>query len=354
MVEMKKKNIVTLKDIAAECGLSRAAVAQILSGNSPYKFKDETIRRVKETAAAMNYRPDQFAASLRKKENKIILCIVGEACRHSDVLHLRYLEHEFGKRGYNLVVQFLVGLPAAQQVEFIRNMAYFPAGIVIWSLELKEEKDKKDFAEIFVNAPPTISMTKPIDGTRIDFIRIEWSDAPEVLFELLKSKGVQAVGACFSKEEIERGGYRNFCALARKNGITGTILHPEQSGLDYYETGRKLAEKLLRSENIPDALYCVSDEISIKLIELFQISGKKLPLIITGGDSEFCKKLEIPLPVLIHDMEKLVNTTTDYLLKRIESGEREVGSAKCVTTIEQNIYLDGKKFVPDNLERRRK
>ena len=106
---------ITIGDVAAACGVSKATVTQIISGHSKYKFREETKRKVFEAVERLNYRPNLFASSLRKQENNIILCIVGDAFRYAEIMQFKRLEQEFGSRGYNLVLQFLVDLSDEQK-----------------------------------------------------------------------------------------------------------------------------------------------------------------------------------------------------------------------------------------------
>ena len=56
---------VSIKDIAQALSLSKATVSWILSGQGPAKgFSDATIKRVKEYAESVNYRPNLLARSL--------------------------------------------------------------------------------------------------------------------------------------------------------------------------------------------------------------------------------------------------------------------------------------------------
>ena len=56
---------VSLKDIAQALNLSKATISWILSGQGEAKgFSEATIKRVKEYADSVNYRPNQVARSL--------------------------------------------------------------------------------------------------------------------------------------------------------------------------------------------------------------------------------------------------------------------------------------------------
>ncbi len=68
------KRATTIKDIAAEIGVSVATVSQALrpNPNSNIKLPERTINRVKEAATALNYRAHRGAMSIRSRQFKTI------------------------------------------------------------------------------------------------------------------------------------------------------------------------------------------------------------------------------------------------------------------------------------------
>ena len=67
----------SIKDIAAELHLSKATISWILSGQGEAKgFSKATIKRVKEYAESVNYRPNLLARSLSKGASNTIGLII--------------------------------------------------------------------------------------------------------------------------------------------------------------------------------------------------------------------------------------------------------------------------------------
>lgn len=337
---------VRLKDIAEKCGVSPACIGYILSGNTRYKFRQETIDRVRKTARELGYRPNQMAKNLRKQENKIILCVCGNVCQHSDVEHLKCLELELGLRGYNLMVQFLVDLPEEQKLAFLKNVINWPAGIVILALGIHSEKGIKQVQEIFANAPPTISIMGQIPEINADYIRIKWGN--ESLHQVLddfRLHGFKTVGCCLSAEEYRRGILDWFPDLCRERELTGKFYYssPSDNPVSYFDFGVEIAKKILEEEKLPEALYCTSDEMAFSIIEVLRLRGVRVPeniYMIGGGDSEFCRHLASPLPVIVHDIPEVAAAAAADLVRRIELGETICGNSRCVCAIGRHIYRD--------------
>lgn len=333
---MAKK--VSLTDIADRCGVSRATVGHIMSGKNRYKFKKETEELVRKTAAELNYRPNAYASALRKQENRIISCIVGNALRHSDSEHLKRLGYELGKRNYNLLVQFLVDLPDAMKLEYMKKMINFPAGIAIWSLGFQEEKSMEEFSRIFANAPPTLSLTEKLPGTGIDYIKILWGNPTiHMAIEHFKKKGFRKIGCCYCSDNMIS---ETFIATAKQNNMEPCIYSEAGDFHTYFSSGKLIAEKILAEKVLPEALYCVSDDMAFSIINTLDQHGVRVPddiYILGGGDSEFARHYDPPLPVLVHDIDSLCRTAAENLISRIENGETNSGSGECIAEIGRRI-----------------
>lgn len=339
----RRLKLITQEDVAKAAGLNRSSISRILN-NDPraLAFSEQTRRRVRRIAAEMNYRPNLLASNLRKQENKIILCLVGAACRHSDILHLKALERAFGNRNYNLVVQFLVDLPDDVKIEFFKKLVNWPAGIVVWSLGIKDDSKCAQTHLLFRNAPPSISMTTPMAGTMVDYIKVDWTAPKQELVDYLLKKKIRSLACCVDDMDLKADVCGKFIEKIKSYGIQCDVFSaPRRSvGCSYFKTGRKIAKDILGSDKLPDAVYCISDELAFSMIEVFKKKGVRVPediLLIGGGDSEFCKWLNNPLPVMIHDIEGLAETAAADLVLRIERGDRSVGTGRMVAEFGQSL-----------------
>src|SRR5688500_14924324 len=63
-----------IKDVAQHAGVSVATVSRALAGRPG--VSDEVRRRVQESARALNYRPDQIARSLRRRQSNLIGLVI--------------------------------------------------------------------------------------------------------------------------------------------------------------------------------------------------------------------------------------------------------------------------------------
>jgi len=57
----------TIKDVAKLAGVSSSAVSAVFNGKAAsIRIKDETVRKIRESAASLGYNPNRLAKSLRR------------------------------------------------------------------------------------------------------------------------------------------------------------------------------------------------------------------------------------------------------------------------------------------------
>ena len=95
-----KQHRTSLKDLAAELGVSMATVSRALHGS--HEVSQQMQERVKALAQARNYRPNPFAQSLRKEAPRIIGVIVPNLVTHYYASVLDGIEDYASRNGYSV------------------------------------------------------------------------------------------------------------------------------------------------------------------------------------------------------------------------------------------------------------
>ena len=341
------KSKITQKELGRLCGVSAACVGYILSGSNKYKFKPETVEKVRRMAEELNYRPNYQASCLRKKSNNLLFCIVGCACRYTDSLHLKYLVQEAEKAGFQLLVQFIVGLSDEKKLQFIRNIINIPAGIFIWSCGFQNPESAGKLPEILHNAPPMMHLNHAVETTGMDYITVNWGGRSfPGLLKYFADHNIRRMGCCVGGRDKNSRHMLNFPALARQYGIDGKVYAPEDCrSSDYYRDAGEIAAQLLKEKELPEVLYCVSDVITLVLMDVFRRNGIDVPgdiKIISGGDSEFLNYLPNPPPVLRHNIPLLAEKAVTHLVNRINNNRNDIGENICVAQLNQGLlFPDG-------------
>ncbi len=97
---------VTMKQLADECGFSKATVSRALNNDS--RVKDDTRRYIQEMAQRYNYRPHTVASNLAKRQTRIVGMLMPQAPRGAaDPFFLEFLQginETLFHSGYSLLI----------------------------------------------------------------------------------------------------------------------------------------------------------------------------------------------------------------------------------------------------------
>lgn len=91
----------TIKDVAAEAGVSVATVSRVLNGKG-YVHED-TLTRVREAIEKLNYSPNEVARSLFKRESKLVGLLLPDITNPFFPELARGVEDELQKQGFRLL-----------------------------------------------------------------------------------------------------------------------------------------------------------------------------------------------------------------------------------------------------------
>ena len=96
-----KQHRVSLKDLAAQLGVSIATVSRALRNS--HEVSDELRKRVQKLAKELNYRPNPFAQSLRCEAPKVIGVVVPNLVAHYYSAALDGIEDFASREGYSVI-----------------------------------------------------------------------------------------------------------------------------------------------------------------------------------------------------------------------------------------------------------
>jgi DNA-binding LacI/PurR family transcriptional regulator len=91
-----------IKDVAQHAGVSVATVSRALAGRPG--VSDEVRRRVQESARALNYRPDQIARSLRRRQSNLIGLVISTIENEFFTQVAHAAEQAALRHGYTLLI----------------------------------------------------------------------------------------------------------------------------------------------------------------------------------------------------------------------------------------------------------
>lgn len=98
---MQKK--VSLKDIAEKVGVSVTLVSYVLNNRMEGRINKEVAKKIRDTAARLNYQPNQLARSLKTRRSHTIGLVVSDIANPFSSSLARLLEDEADQQGYTVI-----------------------------------------------------------------------------------------------------------------------------------------------------------------------------------------------------------------------------------------------------------
>ena len=248
---------ITIKDVAKAANVSVATVSRVL--NNKNNVSGEAVQAVNRAVEELGYSPNFLGRDLRKSETKRILALIGTTKQtfYSDVL--QGMQDAAYKEGYDILIATTRDDPEHEM--HLLNMLFSRAvdGVVL----LAPKIGSKVISDLAKRYRIAICLER-LDINDVLCVTIDNERAGFDAVSYLIGKGRRRIGLITttirSQSSIDReNGYKRALAEA------GIPFDPELVFYGDYdaETGTRGCEYLLSLENRPDAIFSISDTISI-------------------------------------------------------------------------------------------
>ncbi|HHU92161.1 MAG TPA: LacI family transcriptional regulator [Halanaerobiaceae bacterium] len=275
--------MVSIYDIAKEVGLSASTVSLVLSGRGEkMRISRETERLILETANRMGYIPNMSARKLRTSKARHIpeIALCWSPTQHSLFLNtfINVLQDMISS-GEVREMRFII-LPykngELEKLESILITNYFN-GIVVPPV-FQEDIDFLKKTNIQV---PVVALFGDID--QYNLVSVDNRKVGKEVAEIFHRHGHHRVGIMQSEEkkpalsvEQRRSSFLNTCQAFKMEAeeIRGNLPGPVHNKV---EEGKILAEKMIKDNDIPTALFIQNDLLAIGAISVFSEQGINIP-----------------------------------------------------------------------------
>lgn len=310
----------TIYDIAKAANVSIATVSRVF--NESGSVRESTRDRVLQIADKMGYHPQVFAQALASKKKNLIAVVVPIISNYFFMEILAGVQDKLMNTGFELnIINIQSGLDQFEQIEHLikRQRA---DGYIFISIHLPKEK-WKELHRYEVPMSIVDDYSPAHDGVSVNNRKGAYK-ATSYLIE----KGYQRVAMISALESstpiIDRvEGYRQAHIDHGKPFDPNLIYTGDTSYRDGFteKGGYEAMEKLLSSNDIPDACFCASDVQAIGAMKSMAERNHRVPVI--GYDNIAVSKY-IGLSTVKQPMYKMGEESTRYLMRRIEHPETRI------------------------------
>jgi len=315
-------NVLTIKDIARELGLSISTVSKALSDS--YEISEKTKKLVNEYAAAHNYSPNPIAKSLKQGHSKSVGIVVSTIDNNFFSQVISGIESVAYSKGYNIIITQTHESYELEQ----RNVKHLTFrsidGILIsltsetQNMEHLETLQKKGLPIVFFDRVSTDIETHKV-------IADNFGGAYDGTANLIKSgyKRIAHVtsspGLSITKERL--AGYKK---ALEDNGVPFDeryVRYCLHGGRDLPEIETALTD-LLNMPDAPDALFTASDRITTTSISLLRKMKKRIPddvALLGFANTHLAEILNPGLSAIVQPGFEIGKTAMEMLISLIES-----------------------------------
>jgi LacI family transcriptional regulator len=261
----------TLKDVAAACGLSVAAVSRYL--NHSIKLPRATTDRIDAAIAELRYQPNPHARSLSLGRSETIGLVVPDISNPYFAHLAAAVERTASEFGLGLVLCPTLSR-TDRELDYLSRLAHRHVDGLLF---ITNNGDDPALARALQGAATVVLVDDDIDGAIAPTIMADSDQGGFLAGSHLIENGHRRIAyvggpAGLSSSRGRLGGFRR--AVARANGAV--TIAAELQGPYSSEHGRIAAGQLLALEPRPTAVFAASDEIVLGLLSVFKQQGVKV------------------------------------------------------------------------------
>ena len=312
--------MVTIREVAESAGVSYATVSHVI--NNTRVVSQETRERVLAAMAALNYRPNALARSLRQGKTNTIGLVLPDSANPFFAEISRGIEDEAFKKGYSVFLcnteldmqreLFYVDVLSKKQVD---GIIFVAAGDQADSLEFLRHEGL-----------PVVMIDRDLPNVEVDAVLTD-----------------HQLGGFLATRHLIELGHKRIACIAGPSSITpsaermtGYRKALEQAGLPYDETlvlrgdyhaqsGMEITHAILKMDPRPTAVFASNDLMALGALRAAAEAGYSVPrdlAVIGYDDLELAKFTNPPLSTIAQPKKEIGTQAVNLLVDRITRKNR--------------------------------
>lgn len=321
---MKKKTKPTVRDVARKAGVSPSTVSRVISNNP--RISEATRERVLKEMEALQYQPNAIARSLARSKTRIIGVLM--PAKETDMLlnpffpeALHGIVTSAARHGHDVLLS--TGSKYRNELEVIRNLV---GGGKVDGLIILRSRENDPNLQYLLKADFPCSVIGSGSGLPVNHVNNDNVRAALELTRHILETGRRNV--FFASGPIELS--------VTKERLEGYRLAIEEAGLPFREdhiftgdfdeeTGMRLAYKMVRGKDKPDAVVATDDVIAFGFSRTITTLGYRIPKDIAIGsfnNSVLSRYSDSQLTSVDIRAAELGKKSVEQLIAAIEEGLR--------------------------------
>lgn len=321
--------MVNIKDVAKLANVSIATVSRYL--NQSENISEQSKRKIEKAIETLNYRPNQIARSLSKRQSQLIGLIVPDIQNPYFPQLARAIEDTALQYDYTVVLCNTDETVEKEQLYINRLSQNYVAGLLVATNAM----NVKAYEKIDI---PIVALDRLIDSNIPTVMTDNFGDAKRGTAHLIECgaknllclRGPRHVKAADDRE-------RGFYAAIEGTDCKGTTV---VAGFDFNEASVEIMKALTNDSSNIDGIFASSDAVAIAAIKVIQSLNKQVPndIQVVGFDGIELGKMILPeLTTVCQDIYQIGQIATTMLIDQIKGKPLKNQSI----TIETNLIIRG-------------
>src|SRR6266508_1800686 len=309
---------VTIKEVAAQAGVSVATISRVLNGKGP--VRETTSRRVMETCQALHFTPHGIARSLSLRRTHTVGLLLPDL--HGEFFSevIRGIDTQARRSGYHLLVS---GFHSDRQ----EMIAVFRAvrGRVDGLIVMSPDREGAMLSSHLPSGFPLVLLNSIAGATRA--ITIDNYGGAHAMLGHLRALGHERIA-------FIKGPEQNGDAAERLRGYREASEQSIELDGDFSEeAGYAAGAKLAVMSRKPTAVFAANDAMAVGALSAFREAGMSVPqdIALTGFDDiPIARYVTPPLTTVSVDIAQLGRRAFDLLISEEEERRHEILPATLV------------------------
>ncbi|KKY83771.1 LacI family transcriptional regulator [Enterobacter cloacae] len=311
---MKRKNKVTMNDIARAAGVSQATVSLVLNQSRNIKLSDETRQRVIGVATELGY--DRLPAIHAPRNQEEIALLVSSLQSYDPFIDAISQAREAAWRNEALLTVYDYGDDVELALNIIRQLEKRNCVGVILASPVTTLVDMAAFEGC--SRIPLVLLNQRDPGSPLlpSFIPDDYANAFQITKHLIAC-GATRIAHITGESWMEASRQRlaGYQAALQQAGLACDERLVRQTNWQFSESFTATAP-LLAQEERPDAIFCASDWLAIGCYQALAGAGVKIPddILLAGyDDQKISEQMSPPLTSIQLPYSELGRLAVEYL-----------------------------------------